>query len=191
SEVAAYDPRAQREMKRWKLDRRALLGQDPGPPNDAFEGLAFREEAGRPGGGVLYLAHQRTPAMLIALAVDITGAPGTLGAGHVLGRWSFEGHGDITAVTYVPALQRLVLIADKEDQLLVVGSNGAVETAIPLPGQQQEGVAIDPVGNLWIADDQDKSLLKMDGALAAIQKWQRDPAAFQDPLGGAQPGGSK
>jgi uncharacterized protein YjiK len=189
SELFAYDPRAQRETRRWKLDRRGLLGRAPGPPNDGFEGVAFREEAGRPGGGVLYLAHQRTPAMLVAMTLDVTGPPGTLGAASVVGRWPFTGRGDVTAVTYVPALQRLLVVADKEDELLVVGPEGAVETAIPLPGQQQEGVAVDGAGNLWIADDQDKSLLKMDGALDAIRRWQRNPAAFGDPL--SQVGGGQ
>ena len=182
SELIFYDPSAQKWMKRWQLDRAAILGQPPGGPNDAFEGLAFREEAGRPGGGVFYLVHQRDPAMLIAFTLDPTAHSGTVGAANVLSRWPLNGYGDLTAVTYAPALQRLLIVADKADELLVVGLDGTVQSKIPLPGQQQEGVAIDPAGNLWIADDQDKSLLKMDAAMAAMEKWLNDPASFQDPL---------
>ena len=191
SEILFYDPVAQKWMKRWQLDRKGILDQEPGGDNTGFEGLAFREEAGRPGGGVFYLVHQRNPAMLIALTIDVTAHGATLGANAVLGRWPLEGHGDLTAVTYVPQLQRLLLVADKEDRLLVVRLDGSLEDEIPLPGQQQEGVALDPAGNLWIADDQDKRLLKMDAALPAIEKFLSNPAAFEDPLTRLEKNGKK
>ena len=56
-----------------------MLGQAPGEANQGFEGLAFRPERGRPGGGVFYLAHQRTPAMVVGLAFDPAAAAGPLG----------------------------------------------------------------------------------------------------------------
>ena len=184
SEIVAYDPRTQQTTKRWRLDRTALLGQQAtGTANDAFEGIAFREESGRPGGGIVYLVHQRDPAMLVAITLDVTGTALPVGGDAVIARWPLPGHGDLTAVTFVPVLGRLVIVADKEDQLLVIGHDGSVQGQIPLPGQQQEGVAVDPAGNLWIADDQDKSLLKMDAAVPAMEKFLRDPAAFGGPLG--------
>jgi uncharacterized protein YjiK len=191
SEVLFYDPAAQKWMKRWQLDRAALLGQAPGGANEGFEGLAFREEAGRPGGGIFYLVHQRDPAMVIAVTIDVTAHSGTVGAGAVVARWPIAGQGDVTAATWSPALQRLLVVADKEDELLVLRDDGTVEARLPLPGQQQEGVALDPAGNLWVTDDQDKSLLKMDAALPAIQKYLRDPASFQDPITRLEGGGAR
>src|SRR5262245_49010796 len=120
--------------------------------------------------------------MIVAVAFDPAAHSGTVGADAVLARWPLEGHGDLTAVTWSPELQRLLVVADKEDQLLVVREDGSLEAGLPLPGQQQEGVALDNAGNLWVTDDQDKSLLKMDAALPAIEKYLRDPGAFQDPL---------
>ena len=182
SELLAYDPKTQRVGKRWTLDRKAILGEEPGSKNEGFEGLAFREDAGRPGGGVFYLVHQRDPAMIVTLTIDVDGPGGPVGSQSVLERWPMPGHGDLTAITFVPTLQELLVVADKEDQLLVLRLDGTLATTIPLPGQQQEGVALDPAGNLWIADDQDKSLLWMDGALGAIEKFQRDPSSYEDPL---------
>jgi uncharacterized protein YjiK/uncharacterized membrane protein YuzA (DUF378 family) len=190
SEIVFYDPVAQRTMKRWKLDREGILGQRPGGANEGFEGLAFRPEAGRPGGGIFYLVHQRDPAMLVALTIDVTAHGATVGGSSVLGRWSFAGRGDVTAVTWSPALQRVLLVADKEDELLVLRDDGSIESALPLPGQQQEGVALDGAGNLWVADDQDKSLLKMDAALPSIEKYLKNPASFQDPLSQMQQTGA-
>ena len=47
--------------------------------------------------------------------------------------------------------------------------DGAVEGESPLPGRQQEGIAIDASGGLWIADDLDKSLLHIKEAMQALQ----------------------
>ena len=182
STLLAYDPNSQQVRKRWNLDGKALLGQEPGSKNEGFEGLAFREEPGRPGGGVFYLVHQRDPAMVVAVTLDVDGAGGTVGDQAVLERWPVVGHGDLTAATFLPTLQQLLVMADKEDQLLVMRLDGTVASTIPVPGLQQEGIAIDSSGSLWVADDQDKSLLWMDGALEAIDKFQRDPASFEDPL---------
>jgi hypothetical protein len=38
-----------------------------------------------------------------------------------------------------------------------------------VPGNQQEGIAVDAEGNLWIADDKDKAVLKLEGGLATLQ----------------------
>jgi hypothetical protein len=54
---------------------------------------------------------------------------------------------------------------------------------MPLPGDQQEGLAFDPSGTLWIADDKDKSLLRVPGALDAIRR-RITPAAEASPSGG-------
>lgn len=191
SALIAYDPATQQERKRWTLDPKEILGQKPGGANEGFEGLAFREEAGRAGGGVFYLAHQRDPAMVVSLTIDVNGPGGAVGGQSVLERWPLPGHGDLTAITFVPSLQELLVVADKEDQILVLRLDGTLAASIPLPGQQQEGIALDPAGNLWVADDQDKSILWMDGALEAIDKYVRDPSSFNNDLGGLDKGAKK
>jgi uncharacterized protein YjiK len=182
SDLIAYDPETQQQTKRWNLDRKAILGQEPGSKNEGFEGLAVREDAGRPGGGIFYLVHQRDPAMIVSITLDVSGGGGSVGSGAVLERWPITGHGDLTAATFMPRLQELLVMADKEDQLLVLRLDGTLASTIPVPGTQQEGIAFDPSGSLWVADDQDKSLLWMDGALDAIDRFQKDPASFADPL---------
>ncbi len=47
--------------------------------------------------------------------------------------------------------------------------DGTKEAEIAVPGRQQEGLAFDDSGTLWIADDREKCLLKIEGALAAIE----------------------
>ena len=85
SELILYDPATRQERKRWPLDLDAMLGTSVTDRNQGFEGVVFRPEAGRPGGGVFYLTHQRAPAMVIALQLDpaVPGAAAGRGVGLV------------------------------------------------------------------------------------------------------------
>ena len=153
----------------------ALLGQPAAEANQGFEGLAFRPDTAEAGGGVFYLTNQRGPAMVVAIAFDpARAAPASLGAEVVKARWPLADYEDLTAITYVAALDRLLIIADKADELLVMHMDGHVERRVELPGEQQEGLAMDAQGTLWVADDKDKSVLKIEGALSALQKAPAD-----------------
>jgi uncharacterized protein YjiK len=167
SEIILFDPKAHSEVRRWRLDRAGLLGREPTDKNSGFEGLFFREETGRPSGGVFYLTHQRTPAVLLELAFDIATPAAALPKGTLLHRWALDAK-DLTAVTYVPALGRLLVLSDSKDALMVVTLDGTVEATVSVPGVQQEGLCIDGRGDLWIADDQAKVLWRIPGALAAL-----------------------
>jgi uncharacterized protein YjiK len=121
---------------------------------------------------MFYLAHQRTPAEVIAIAFDPARPAGTLGADVVKGRWEMSGYEDLTAITYVAALDRLLVLSDAQDVLIVLRTDGTVERDVPVPGKQQEGVAVDAQGNVWIADDKDKSVLELQGGLEALRSGQ-------------------
>jgi uncharacterized protein YjiK len=177
-QLILYDLATGRERRRLALDRPGLLGEAPGDAGSAFEGLAFRPSAE---GGTLYLAHQRSPAMVVALAFDPAHPPETLGPEAVRGRWRVPGFGDLTAVTWSPDLQRLLLAADRRDRLLVLSPDGALEAEVPLPGEQQEGLAIDSDGTLWVADDQDRSVLRLGGAVATLDALLRARTASPRP----------
>lgn len=168
AELIVYDVQARAVQGRWKLDTAALTGRPP-KGRDGFEGLAFRPDPGSPGGGVFYLAHQRGPAMVIALAFDPAGRPGEIGASSVLGRWEFKGLRDLTALSWSPALGRLLLLADAEDELLVLSPDGAVEKRLRVPGVQQEGVCLDEAGSLWVADDRAANVVRYEGGRKAIE----------------------
>ncbi|MBK5255164.1 MAG: SdiA-regulated domain-containing protein [Vicinamibacteria bacterium] len=166
-ELIVFDPATGKQTAKFKLDDAALLGEDGVDKNQGFEGLAFRKEAGRPGGGVFYLVHQRAPAVLIILAFDPLAASGRIGAEALVSRITMGGRADLTAVTYDSALDRLFVVADSKDRVAMLTLSGQEEAEIVLPGVQQEGVAFDPAGNLWIADDR-AGLLVFRGARAKI-----------------------
>jgi uncharacterized protein YjiK len=169
AELILYDPVARQEKKRWKIDTAAVLDEEPGDKNEGFEGLAFRPERGRKGGGLFYLAHQRTPAMVVALVFDPASPPGRLGAEAVVARWPLAPHEDLTAVNYVPSIDRVLVLCDKSDRILILAADGTVESEVKVPGEQQEGLAIDGKGDVWLAEDKAKALLRLPGGLAALE----------------------
>ncbi len=168
SALVLYDPARGEERRELRLDRRALLGEEPADKNQGFEGLAFREDLGRAGGGLFYLVHQRAPAMVVAIAFDPERAPDRLGRESVVLRWKVEKQGDLTAAAWVPALERLLVIADERNRLLVLRGDGTREAEVRLPGMQQEGLCVDGQGTLWVADDR-AGLLRFRDALSALR----------------------
>ncbi len=166
-ELVVWDPRSASETARFPLDVAAVLGREPADKNQGFEGIAFRPDADASGGGTFFLVHQRKPARLVALGFDPTGAPRTIGAADVSARHPLKPYEDLTAVVWSEPLGRLLVIAESDDRLLLVSPAGTITGTWTLPGARQEGLAFDPEGSMWIADDLE-GLFKIPGALAAL-----------------------
>ena len=166
-ELVVWDPAAAAETARFALDVAGVLGREPVDRNQGFEGIVFRAEAGRPGGGVFHLVHQRKPARLVTIAFDPTTPARALGATDVLARHALKPYEDLTAVTWSETIGRLLVIAESADRLLVVSPDGTIDADLPLPGEQQEGLTLDPEGALWVADER-RGLLRLPGASSAL-----------------------
>jgi uncharacterized protein YjiK len=167
-ELVVFDPATGSETARFPLDVAGIVGKQPADRNQGFEGIVFRAEPGRPGGGVFHLVHQSKPARLVTLAFDPAGAPRTLGAPDVLARHAVKPHQDLTAVTWSDELGHLLVIAEKEDRLLVVSPEGEIDGDVALPGGQQEGLTLDPDGSLWVADER-LGLWRVSGAVPVLR----------------------
>jgi uncharacterized protein YjiK len=168
-ELILVDAETGREKRRWRLDTPALLGRKRHlHANAGFEGLALRPDTKRPGAGVLYLVHQRSPAAIVGVRFDPEAPSGALGGEAVVARWDMDHEGDLTAATYVPSLDRILVIADARDRLLVLDLDGKIQASIALPGVQQEGLSLDDTGTLWVADDRAGRLMRFPGALEKI-----------------------
>ena len=166
-ELVVWDPATASETARFALDVAGVLGREPADRNQGFEGIVFRAEAGRPGGGVFHLVHQRKPARLVTIVFDPTGPARTLGAADVLARHALKPYENLTAVAWSDTLGRLLVIAESADRLLVVSLDGTIDADLPLPGEQQEGLALDPEGALWVADER-RGLLRLPGASSVL-----------------------
>ena len=196
-ELIVFDPTTGTRTARFKIDEDEVLGAKAVDKNQGFEGLAFRPDPARLGGGVFYLVHQRSPALVVALAFDPLAPSGRLGAESVLSRSTVSNREDLTAVTYDASLDRLFVIADSKDRVAMLGVALEEEAEIVLPGAQQEGLTFDAEGNLWIADDR-AGLLIFRGARARIAEEMKaarseslvsDPESVKKSSEGAKPAG--
>jgi len=106
--------------------------------------------------------------MVVEVSFDPMQAPRAIGAESVLNRFGLPGQRDLNAVVWVPSLERLLVLSDSEDALVVVDGRGRVEAQFHVPGIQQEGACFDAKGDLWIADDRAGSVKRYAGALQAI-----------------------
>jgi uncharacterized protein YjiK len=171
--LLVVDPATGAVKATWKLDADEIVGKREGG-RDGFEGVGFRPQPGQPGGGLFYLTHQRGPAMLVAIAFDPAAAPRKLGAADVVARWPLKGHQDLTAVSWSKELRRLLVLADSEDELLLIdpdrGGADAQDARFKIPGLNQEGVCLDPAGAMWIADDRGGSVTRYAGALKLLER---------------------
>jgi uncharacterized protein YjiK len=178
SQLILYDPVSEQDLRRWKMSRADLLGQEPGDRNAGFEGLAFREDPKLAGGGVFYLVHQRMPEMVVGIAIDVAAPSGPLKA-DVISRWPLT-EKNTKAATYVPSLDRLLVLSAKKG-LAVLRMDGTVEAELPVGGDQPEGMCLDGAGNLWVAEDRGKALLRFGGALQALTDHLREGQASPSP----------
>ena len=167
SELLYWDPVAHVRKARWALDTAALLADvDASSGRNGFEGLGFREERGRPGGGVFYLARQNPPHVIVGIAFDPERTPSGPLVPEVVSRWSIKKAG-LRSAFFSPALGRLLVLSRKG--LTLVDLGGHEEKAIPLPGEQPEGVCLDDDGTMWVADDPGGALLRFPHALEVLR----------------------
>jgi uncharacterized protein YjiK len=157
--LIAWDPDARREVARWPLDTAALLGR-AASAKQGFEGLFFHAGGSHPGAGVFYLAHQNAPASVITIAFDPSKPGAPLGSSAVVGRWPDTNATDLTAITYDQRGDRMLVISEARDRLLAFRPDGTAAGEMTLPGTQQEGIAMDGEGRLWVADDRAGTLLR-------------------------------
>ena len=165
--LVVYDAASHVEKRRIALDVASLLQSraPTGGKGRGFEGLAFRPEPGRPGGGVFYLAHQRSPAMVVAAAFDPLQAA-TVANESVVDRWRMDPYQHLTAISYDAPRSQFLLIADR--RLVVLGTDGKTRARSEvLALVQPEGVCVDEAGALWIVDDP-TGLVRFAGGVAAL-----------------------
>ncbi|MCA9436255.1 MAG: SdiA-regulated domain-containing protein [Candidatus Omnitrophica bacterium] len=114
--------------------------------NDGFEGIAYQpSEGAKP--GILWLGHQRRPTVLIPL--ELEGDPPRVRTGVPIEVDLPE----ISGLCVDPKTDELWIACDKEDACFRVSTEGEIIEKRKIRGKNQEGIAILPNGDWWIADD--------------------------------------
>lgn len=133
------------------------------PRGNGVEGITFVPDGSGAMGGTFYLVNQskelegKDPS--IVFEIEIAGSPSEPKATIV--RYFSLGITDLSGLDYDPSARRLFVISDSNDLLIETSLSGQISHVHALPGVQQEGIAIDQDGFVYIAQDSDKGLLKL------------------------------
>lgn len=127
---------------------------------DGIEDIAFRPDEKHAEGGTFYVAHQsftlKNPEEASAVfEVELplkTGAAGGESKGKILRQWSL-GVVDLAGLCFDRERQRLYVLSDAANLLMEVSTEGKVLRRYGFPGQNQEGIAVDPEDYIYFTQD--------------------------------------
>jgi uncharacterized protein YjiK len=126
--------------------------------NNGMEAITFKPDTRHPAGGTFYVANQGSmgnqgnlPLIFeINVPLHITAAADQ--AAHII-RCFQPGVTDLSGIHYDNQLNRLLVISDTHDNLMVTTVDGKTLASYALPGKHQEGITRDDQGKLYIAED--------------------------------------
>jgi uncharacterized protein YjiK len=141
------------------------------PEADGIEAIAFVPDANHPEGGTFYVANQswtlppaKDPSVLLEVVVPLRSGEGSA----TIRRVFAPGIVDMAALHYDRRAHRLLVVSDSANALFEMTLVGALTRSWAFPGDNQEGIAMDGEGSLYIAQDS--------GGVIKL-KWLRDPQA--------------
>ena len=108
-------------------------------------------------GGTFYLTNQsdeltgNDPSIIFEIEIDNSADKPVAR----IVRYFSTGITDMSGLFYLPGDDQLLVISDDNNLLLTVSPTGEVMQMVALPGEHQEGIAIDNQGYLYIGEDSD------------------------------------
>ncbi|MDA0990063.1 MAG: SdiA-regulated domain-containing protein [Verrucomicrobia bacterium] len=126
---------------------------------DGLEGLTFVPDGTHPEGGTFFVSNQAwvlnepdNPSALLEIEAPLRSAYAERQVAHIVAVHPLP-LTDLSGLAYMADTDELLVISDDNDALLRVTRQGEVRRHYPLPGQHQEGIAVDANGTLYIAQD--------------------------------------
>jgi uncharacterized protein YjiK len=129
------------------------------PGGQGLEGITFVPDAKHPEGGTFFVANQGfldspkdDPSVILEVALPLkTGAGKELTA--TILRAIYPGVPDIGDLYYEAARQRLYLVSDTTNTFWEMNLKGELLRGYAFPGNDQEGITVDPQGFAYVAQD--------------------------------------
>lgn len=156
--VLEVEPDQLQRLREFDIERRKGGFEVFPKGGNGIEAIAFVPDPQRRHGGTFWVANQGEgrgdpeSARLVEIALPLSDAGN--GRGRIL-RVLESRIRDLSGLHYLPAQRRLALISDRQNLYLELSLRGEILLARSLPGHDQEGVAVDGDGAIYIAVDDD------------------------------------
>ncbi|MBM3295069.1 MAG: hypothetical protein FJY80_14610 [Candidatus Aminicenantes bacterium] len=154
--VLEFDPERGAVLRRFPISR--AFGGDPEflrrstPYDNGIESIAFVPDPGHPEGGAFYAGNQEDPSCLLELIVPLKSGGEAGGPARIVRVLKTELQ-DPAGMYYDERSGLLNVVCDAPNIFLEVRLDGTVVRAYAFPGNDQEGVCVDPEGFIYIAQD--------------------------------------
>ena len=139
-----------REFKGEQLLKKGGMG---------IEAIAFVQDASHPEGGTFWVGNQSfslkekdEPSVVCEVVVPLRTATERKSEGIIINAYKMN-FIDISGLAYDPQDDRLVLISDTTNLLVEINRQGTILSKYLLPGDEQEGVTLDGLGYMYIAQE--------------------------------------
>ncbi len=154
--VLEAEPDGGRVLRRFPIDRAfagdpEFLKKETHHYDNGIESIAFVPDAKNPEGGTFYAGNQDDPPCIVELSVPLRSAPGG-GPARILRVLPFKPQ-DPSALFFDPATRHLWQVSDADNTISELTLDGRLVAEYAFPGNDQEGLAFDDRGFLYIAQD--------------------------------------
>jgi uncharacterized protein YjiK len=164
--VLEVDPESFSVRREFKIDRSCKGKELLKPGGQGIEAITFVPRKGHPEGGTFYICNQSfslkegdEPSVVCEVELPIVTSKAKEGTGKIL-RFFSLGLIDLSGIHYDRPSGHLLIISDSPNVFLEVTLEGEILQEYAFPGDNQEGLALDGKGYLYIAQDSG-GILKM------------------------------
>ncbi len=141
------------------------------PGGQGIEAITFVPDAGHPQGGTFYIGNQsfdaaaeEDPSVICEVEVPLKSSGAAVGKAKIV-RYFSLGIADFAAFCYDAGSGHIYVVSDANNILLEITTGGDVVKFWAFPGDNQEGLAMDSDGFVYIAQDT--------GGILKV-RWRRD-----------------
>jgi uncharacterized protein YjiK len=155
--ILEFDPDKKEVRRRFPINRAyqgnpGFLQKQVDKYDNGIEALVFVPTPGHPEGGTFYAGNQEDPACIMELYVPIKTGQAKEAEARILRVLPFQMR-DPAALSYDSKTGLLNVVSDSDNLFVEITLEGKLVKEYAFPGNDQEGVAWDDQGNIYICQD--------------------------------------
>lgn len=169
--ILEIEPESFAVLREFPIDRQFEGVELLKPGGQGVEGITFVPDPSHPEGGTFFLSNQgfeffpaEDPSVIVEVVAPLRSSSDKEATARIV-RALHIGVPDIAGFHYDAASGHMFIVSDGSNALFEITRDGEVLRGWAFPGDNQEGIAIDPQGFIYIAQDSG-GILKL--------KWKRD-----------------